>query len=294
MTRAFLIGIILNLGFVVVEAGFGFWADSLALLADASHNFGDVIGLVLAWGAATLMSRKPSARFTYGLGGSTILAALANGMLLMIAVGGIAWAAIERLSSANHPEINESVVIWVAAIGIGINGLTAMLFHSGQKHDLNARAAFLHMAADAAVSLGVVVAALVTRSTHWDWLDPVVSLVIAAVIFVGTWGLLRASINLALQAVPENVDVETVRAYLASLPGVTDIHDLHIWAMSTTDNALTAHLRMPGGHPGDTFLAQTGKEIEQRFRVGHVTFQIETGLADDSAVPCKQAYGHCA
>ncbi len=295
MTKAFAIGIVLNLGFVIIETGFGFWTNSLALLADASHNFGDVIGLVLAWGASALMQRKPSAHFTYGLGSSTILAALANALLLLIAVSGIVWVATERLIGAAQPEINQNIVIWVAAVGIVINTATAMLFHSRQKHDLNARAAFLHMAADAGVSLGVVIAAFITRSTHWNWLDPIVSLVIAGVIFGGTWGLFRQSLKLALHAVPEGVTVDAVKTYLGALRGVATIHDLHIWAMSTTENALTAHLVMPHGHPGDRFIAETANEIERRFRIGHVTLQIETGSDQSgSTMPCKQAQGHCA
>jgi cobalt-zinc-cadmium efflux system protein len=297
LTRAFAVGVALNLGFVVVETGFGFWANSLSLLADASHNFGDVIGLLLAWGAATLASRRSSARFTYGFGGSTILAALANAMLLLFAIGGIAWAALQRLFfDHGNADIDEAVVIWVALAGIVVNAGTAMLFHSRQHHDLNARGAYLHMAADAAVSLGVVIAGLAIRQTGWVWLDPAVSLAIAAVILASTWGLLKESIGLALQAAPHGLEVEAVREYLSGLPGVAETHDLHIWGLSTSETALTAHLVMPGGHGGDGFLAATAKEIEARFRVGHVTLQIEAGPLDGSvdALTCKQADGRCA
>ena len=280
--RAFAIGIAINLAFVVLEAGFGWWADSLALLADASHNFGDVIGLGLAWGAATLATRRPSQRFTYGMGGSTILAALANAMLLLIAVGGIVWAAIERL--VNPAPVNDMVVIWVAAAGIGVNTATALLFVAGRKQDLNVRGAFLHMVADAAVSAAVVLAGLAIRYTGFYWIDPATSIVIALVIFAGTWGLLRESMRLALAAVPANIDDEAIRGFLCTLPGVTAVHDLHIWAMSTSENALTAHLVMPRGHPGDAFLADAVHRIEHDFRVGHVTLQIET---EGCAAPCK-------
>ena len=275
--RAFALGIVLNIAFVIVEWVFGVMAGSLALIADATHNFGDVLGLMLAWGAASLARRPPSARFTYGLGGSTILAALANAMLLLVAIGGIAWEAVHRFGSIEP--VNAPIVIWVALFGVLINAATAWLFMAGGKRDLNMRGAYLHMAADAGVSLGVAVAGLGMIYTGWRWLDPVVSLVIVAVIFIGTWSLLRDSVRMALQAAPEHIDTTGVRRYLAALPGVTEVHDLHIWAMSTVENAMTAHLVMPDGHPGDDFFADVVEHIEHQFEIGHVTIQIETGRA---------------
>jgi cobalt-zinc-cadmium efflux system protein len=285
--RAFAIGIALNLIFVVVEWVFGVMANSLALIADATHNFGDVLGLVLAWGAMALARRPPSARFTYGLRGSTILAALGNAMLLLVATGGIAWEAIRRFDSTSA--VNETVMIWVAVLGVLINAGTAMLFMRGSKTDLNVRGAYLHMAADAGVSLGVVIAGVVMLYTGWIWLDPVASLLIVTVIFVGTWGLLRDSVRLALQAAPENVDPMDVRRYLVALPGVAEMHDLHIWAMSTTETALTAHLVMPAGHPGDEFFENVIRQIEEKFHIGHATIQIETGTSSN---PCVLAPDH--
>ena len=285
--RAFAIGIGLNLIFVVVEWAYGVMANSLALIADATHNFGDVMGLVLAWGAMALARRPPSARFTYGLRGSTILAALGNAMLLLVATGGIAWEAIRRFDSTSA--INETVMIWVAVLGVLINAGTAMLFMRGSKSDLNVRGAYLHMAADAAVSLGVVMAGVVMLYTGWIWLDPLASLLIVTVIFVGTWGLLRDSVRLALQAAPENVNPMDVRQFLVGLPGVAEMHDLHIWAMSTTETALTVHLVMPAGHPGDEFFENVIRQIEEKFHIGHATIQIETGTSSN---PCVLAPDH--
>lgn len=287
--RLFAIGIAINLAFVLVEVVFGWLADSLALLADAGHNFSDVIGLALAWGAAMLGRRRASDRFTYGLGGTTILAALANSMLLLIAVGGIVYAAVQRLTEP--VPIDDGLVLGVAAAGIVVNAATAMLFLSRRREDLNVRAAYLHMVADAAVSAGVVVAALAIRFTGFLWIDPAMGLVIAIVILVGTWGLMRDSMRLALGAVPAHIDVEAVRAYLEALPGVEAVHDLHIWAMSTSENALTAHIVMPAGHPGDAFLCGVAETIEARFRIGHVTTQIETA---DGPNPCKLEAAHAA
>ena len=275
--RAFALGIALNIAFVVVEWVFGVMAGSLALIADATHNFGDVLGLMLAWGAASLARRPPSARYTYGLGGSTILAALANAMLLLVAIGGIAWEAVHRFDAVGT--VDAPIVIWVALLGVLINAATAWLFMAGGKHDLNMRGAYLHMAADAAVSLGVVLAGIGMIYSGWRWLDPLVSLVIVVVIFVGTWGLLRDSVRMALQAAPEHIDTGGVRTYLASLHGVSEVHDLHIWAMSTAETAMTAHLVMPAGHPGDDFFAEVVEHIEHVFAIGHVTIQIETGRA---------------
>lgn len=281
---AFAIGITLNFGFVVVEATYGVLANSLALLADAGHNLGDVLGLVLAWTAAVLARRRPTARHTYGLRRGSILASLTNAALLLVAVGGIVWEAIQRLGK---PEpVVETTVIWVAAVGILINTATALMFMKGRKDDLNIKGAFLHMAADAAVSLGVVIAAVAIMLTGWIWLDPVVSLAIALVITIGTWSLLRDSLNLALDAVPENIDRQAVESYLAGLPGVVEVHDLHIWAMSTTEVALTAHLVRPGAELDDSLLARACKDVHERFSINHATFQIETG---DPAHPCRLA-----
>ncbi len=287
LSRAFALGIALNIAFVVAEVICGLLANSLALLADAAHNLSDVVGLVLAWGASTLARRPPSARFTYGLRGSTILAALANAMLLLVVTGGIAWEAVLRFKSPAAS--NETLMIWVAIVGIFINGGTAWLFMADRKTDLNVRGAYLHMAADAGVSLGVAVAGVGILLTGWKWLDPAASLLIVAVIFVGTWGLLRDSVKLALHAAPENVNPAAVRGYLAGLAGVGEVHDLHIWAMSTTETALTVHLVMPGGHPGDEFITDVVHHIEQAFQIGHVTLQIETGGA---ASPCVLAPDH--
>ncbi len=285
--RAFAAGIALNVAFVIAEVILGLMANSLALVADAMHNLSDVVGLVLAWGASALALRPPSARFTYGFRGSTILAALANAMLLLVVTGGIAWEALHRLK--NPGIVNETLMIWVAIAGIVINGVTAWFFMADRKSDLNVRGAYLHMAADAGVSAGVALAGAGMLLTDWLWLDPAVSLVIVATIFVGTWGLLRDSVKLALHAAPESVDPSEVRGYLCALKGVAEVHDLHIWGMSTTETALTAHLVMPAGHPGDDFIAHVVHDIEHRFRIGHVTIQIEMGT---SANPCALAPDH--
>jgi cobalt-zinc-cadmium efflux system protein len=285
--RAFAIGIVLNFAFVIAEVVLGLMANSLALVADAVHNFSDVVGLVLAWGASALALRPPSARFTYGLRGSTILAALANAMLLLVVTGGIAWEAVLRFQ--NPDGLNETIMIWVALIGIVINGGTAWLFMADRKSDLNVRGAYLHMAADAGISLGVAIAGAGILFTGWLWLDPAVSLLIVVTIFIGTWALLRDSVKLALHAAPESIDPAAVRNYLCMLPGVTEVHDLHIWAMSTTETALTAHLVMPAGHPGDDFFGHAIHEIEDKFHIGHVTIQIETGTSEN---PCALAPDH--
>jgi len=282
--RAFAVGILLNFVFVVTEAVFGTLANSLALVADAGHNLSDVLGLLLAWGASVLARRLPTQRRTYGLRRSSILATLVNALVLLIAVGGIAWEAIHRFS---HPEsVANEIVISVAAVGILINGFTAWLFMSGQKHDINIRGAYLHMAADAAVSLGVVVAALVMHYSGWLWLDPVVSLVIVLVIIVGTWSLLRESLNLALDAVPERIHPDEVEAFLAGLPGVEAVHDLHIWGMSTTEIALTVHLVKPDATIDDALLSYINEELHHHFGIGHTTVQFELG---DASHPCRQA-----
>ena len=271
--RAFLIGTVLNLGFVMVEAFYGIVANSVALIADAGHNLSDVLGLLLAWGAATLSKRKPSAQFTYGLRRSSILSALFNAVFLLVAIGAIAFEAVQRL---NDPQpVAGGTVMAVAAVGILVNGITALLFARGRKHDLNIRGAFLHMTADAAVSAGVVISGLLILQTGWLWLDPATSLVIVAVILVGTWGLLRRSVNMALDRVPEHIPPADVVAALEDLPGVTRVHDLHIWSLSTTDVALTCHLVMPAGCPGDAFLRGVSDLLHDRFEIGHSTIQVE-------------------
>jgi cobalt-zinc-cadmium efflux system protein len=274
---AFLIGIALNTAFVVIEFVFGVIGNSVALIADAGHNLSDVLGLVVAWIGAVLARRPPSARYTYGLKGAPILAALFNAVLLLVGVGAIAWEAVHRLFAP--APVAETTVMIIAGIGVIINTITALLFMSGRKGDLNVRGAFLHMAADAAVSAGVVLAALVILLTGWLWLDPAMSLLIVAVIVWGTWGLLRESLALSLAAAPAHIVPEQVRTYLVALPGVAGVHDLHIWAMSTTEIAMTAHLVMPGGHPGDAVLAGIVAELKHRFGIVHATLQIEIGDA---------------
>lgn len=287
---AFALGAALNAGFVVAEVVFGIAAHSVALLADAAHNLGDVLGLLLAWGATWLGRRRPTRERTYGYGRSSILASLTNAVVLLVGVGAIAVEAVQRLSSdVAAGSVGGGTVMIVAAVGILVNGVTAWLFARGRKGDLNVRGAFLHMAADAVVSAGVVVSGLVILLTRWNWVDPVVSLGIAALILVSTWGLLRDSVNLALDKVPEGVDQGAVRSYLAALPGVTEVHDLHIWALSTTATALTAHLVRPGTGPDDALLHSTCLELRERFRIGHATIQVEDGA---SAEPCALAPEH--
>lgn len=271
--RAFAIGIVLNSVFVVVEATFGFLSGSMALVADAGHNLSDVLALLIAWGASIAAKRPPSARFTYGLKSSTILAALANAALLMVAIGAILFETIGRLLDPVEPE--GWTMIWVAGVGIVINTATALLFLKGRKDDLNIRGAFLHMAADALVSVGVVVAGAAILLTGAIWLDPVTSLVILLVIALGTWGLARDSVKLGLLGVPGGIDEAAVRARLERQAGVSEVHDLHIWPMSTTETALTAHLVMPQGHPGDAFLAELAHMLEHDHQIQHTTIQIE-------------------
>jgi cobalt-zinc-cadmium efflux system protein len=271
---AFAIGIALNLGFVVVEVVYGVLAHSLALVADAGHNMGDVLGLLLAWGATFLARTPPTERRTYGLRSSSILAALFNAIFLLITVGAIAWEAIRRFGDPTV--VQARIVIWVSVIGVVINTVTALMFMSGRKRDLNIRAAFMHMAADAGVSLGVVVAGFLIIATGWLWIDPVISLAIAAVITWGTWGLLRDSVNLALHAVPQGIEVAKVRQYLSSLPHVTEVHDLHIWPMSTTETALTAHLVRDIDDCDCTLLERAAQELNHKFEIQHATLQFET------------------
>lgn len=271
--RAFLIGIILNSAFIVIEVVMGFWADSLALISDAGHNLSDVLGLVLAWVAAVLAKRPATRRYTYGLKRSTILAALANAILLLVGVGAIAFEAVQRIA---RPSVVEGgVVAWVAGVGILINGFTAWLFMAGRKDDLNVRGAFLHMAADAGVSLGVMVSGIVILMTGWEIVDPIVSLMIVAVILVGTWGLFRESLGLSLDAVPEGIDPEKVQAFLSELPGVNEAHHLHIWALSTTETALTVHVLATEEADPDELLDEIREELREHFRISHTTIQFE-------------------
>jgi cobalt-zinc-cadmium efflux system protein len=271
--KAFAIGITLNIVYVIAQVLFGLASHSLALLADAGHNLGDVMGLGMAWGASVLAQRRPTPRYTYGLRRSTILASLANAILLLVAVGGITWEAIRRFGE--HEKVAGITVICVAAVGIVINGVTAMLFASGRKNDLNIKGAFMHMAADAAVSAGVVVAGLVILLSGWWWLDPVVSLLINAVIVWGTWGLLRDSLDLTMDAVPAGVDLLSVQSYFRSLPSITHFHHLHIWALSTTETALTVHLVKPQTEGDDDLLGTVSRELSTRFGIGHATIQFE-------------------
>lgn len=279
--RAFAIGIALNTAFVAVEAVYGVLAGSMALVADAGHNLSDVLSLAVAWAASVLAARPPSARFTYGYKSSSILAALFNAALLMLALGAILVETIHRLIAPQPVEAGPVMVI--AAIGIAINTATALLFLRGRDHDINIRGAYLHMAADAAVSAGVVVAgALIALTGAW-WIDPVTSLVIVGVIAWGTWGLAKDSLKMGLHGVPASINGDAVEQHLAALPGVSAVHDLHIWPMSTTETAMTAHLVMPAGHPGDGFLGDLSQTLAQRFAICHATVQIETSDLGDLA-----------
>ena len=273
--RAFAIGIVLNLGFVAIEAWYGWWANSMALLADAGHNLADVLGLATAWVGAVLAKRPASRRFSYGFRGASILAALANAVLLLIAVCLIVYHAAWRLIVPDLVE-GETVIV-VAAIGIAINLGTALMFVRGRKSDINVRGAYLHMVADALVSAGVVVAGFGIAFTGWLWIDPVTSLIVAGMIFLATADLFRESLTMAMAGVPRSIDPDRVEEHLLGLPGVNRVHDLHIWSMSTTEYALTAHLVMPDGFPGDRFLADCAHGIEHRFRIGHSTLQVEIG-----------------
>jgi cobalt-zinc-cadmium efflux system protein len=269
------LAVVLNTGYVGVEALFGFWVGSLALLADAAHNLTDVLGLLIAWGAVIVGRRRPTERHTYGLGRATVLAALANGIALLIGVGAIAREGVARISA---PEpVAAMTVLVVAAAGIAVNAGTALLFLRNRARDINVGGAFLHMAADAAVSAGVVVSALVIILTGWTIVDPIVAILVSAVIAWSAFGLFRSAIHLSLDGVPEAVDRAAVEARLRALPGVADLHDLHIWALSTTSTALTVHLVMPGGCASDAFLEETAGEIESRFGIAHTTIQVEQG-----------------
>lgn len=282
--RAFAVGIALNTGFVLLEAGAGFLYGSMALIADAGHNLSDVLALALAWGASIAAKRPARGRYTYGYKSSTILAALANALLLAVAIGAIGFETVQRLMDPGAPQ--GTAMIAVAGIGIAINALTALLFLRGQE-DLNIRGAYLHMAADAAVSLGVVIAGAAIVLTGLAWIDPLVSIVILGVIGWGTWGLARDSLAMGLLAAPAQIDPAEVRRHLASFAGVTAVHDLHVWPMSTTEVALTAHLVMPGRPAADSFLAEVAASLEHRFGVNHVTIQVESG-EDPCGHPCGE------
>jgi cobalt-zinc-cadmium efflux system protein len=281
--RAFAVGMALNLGFVALEATFGYLAGSLALVADAGHNLSDVLGLAMAWGAARLARRQSTPRRTYGMRRSTVLAALANAVVLLVAVGGIAWEAVRRLSTPSP--VATATVMAVAALGVAVNAATAWLFFSGRRSDLNVRGAFLHMAADAAISLGVVAAGAAIAWTGWNVLDPLTSLGIAAVVVWGTWGLLRDALNLALDAVPEGIELEAVRDYLLSVPPVREAHHLHIWGLSTTETAMTAHVVVGPDEPPATLLAELHRGLHDRFGIEHATLQVENSAEPGCAAP---------
>jgi cobalt-zinc-cadmium efflux system protein len=280
--RAFAIGIILNILFVAVEAGYGIFADSLALVADAGHNLSDVVSLLLAWGASVLATKAATEKRTYGFRKATVMASLASAILLLVALGGIAWESIGRFF--NPKPVEGLTVIVVAAIGVVINTLTALLFVKGQKRDLNIRGAFLHMAADAGVSLGVVVAGIFIIVKGWLWIDPVVSLMIVAAILVGTWGLLRDSINAAMDAVPDSIDIPAIRNYLMSFDYVDRIHDLHVWPLSTTEIALTVHIVVNDDSLDNNFLRNIQQHLHDHFGIEHATIQVEASMGENDCM----------
>jgi cobalt-zinc-cadmium efflux system protein len=269
----FAFGVGLNVAIVVLQAGYGLVAHSTALLADAGHNLGDVLSLLVAWGAASLAKLPPTDRFTYGLRSTSIMAAVFNALFLLVVMGGIAWEAIRRFSEP--VAVQGNIVMAVAGIAIVMNGISAWLFAPGRRGDINIRGAFLHMLSDALVSLGVVVAGGLIVLTGWSWIDPVATLVVVGVIVFGTWDLLKDSFQMALAAVPEGIDPGKVRLYLSELPGVRRVHDLHIWPLSTTQTALTCHLVMPDGHPGDLFTSRIAENLHAQFNIEHSTLQIE-------------------
>jgi cobalt-zinc-cadmium efflux system protein len=285
--RAFAIAAALNIALVVAQVVFGVLANSVALIADAGHNLGDVLGLLLAWGAHGMARWQPTQRYTYGFRSASILAALFNGIVLMVATGAIAWEALRRL--ADTTDVGGVTVMIVAAVGIVVNGISAWLLMAGRRGDLNVRAAFLHLLSDAAISFGVVVAGAIIYVTGWNRLDPLASLVISVLIVWGTWGLLRESVMMSLDAVPEGIDRSRVEDYLRGLPGVTEVHDLHIWAMSTTETAMTAHLVRPGAGLDDRLLHEICQELDHRFRISHATLQVEAG---DTEHACRLAPDH--
>lgn len=278
---AFAVGAALNIALVLAQVGYGVAAHSVALLADAGHNFGDVLGLLLAWGAVVLSRKNPTAKYTYGFRSTSILAALLNGGLLLVATGAIAWEAIQRIAEPSH--VSGNIVVIVAAVAILVNSFSAWLLRS--KHDdLNARGAFLHLVSDAVVSLGVLIGGLIILKTGWYWVDPVISLGISLVIVWSTWGLLREAVNMSLDAVPSSINPEQVKKYLEGLEGVVRIHDLHIWSISTTEIALTCHIVMPKGHPDDTFMAKVAEDLRHKFGISHTTLQSELGTEQDCAL----------
>ena len=284
--RTFAIATALNVALVAAQVFYGLATNSLALLADAGHNAGDVMGLVMAWGAFAVADWRPSARYTYRMRAASILSAFANGLILLVAVGAIGWEAIHRFM---QPEpVATGTVIVVAAAAVVVNGASAWLLSRGSQSDLNMRGAFLHMLADTGVSVAVIAAAGGIMLTGWQWLDPAASLLISVVILIGTWRLLREALRLSLNAAPEKIDLAAVRRYLQGLPGVTEVHDLHIWAMSTTETALTCHLVTPGGHPGDEFLHRVARELAHKYEIGHATMQIE--LADGGACALRSEH----
>ena len=276
--KAFAAAVALNAGFVALEMGFGIWSNSTALMADAGHNLSDVLGLLMAWAAQALSKARPGGKYTYGLRSSTILAAMANACLLMAACGAIAWEAAGRF--AHPPEVSGLPVMAVAGAGIAVNGISAWLFVKGSKGDLNVRGAYLHMLADAAVSFGVVLAGASIAATGWYWLDPAVSMGIVAAVAWGTWSLLRESAQLALHAAPSGIDLEKIESDLLALPGVEGIHDLHVWGMSTTESALTVHLVMPAGYPGDEFMDGVERSLREKHGIGHCVLQMEQGTTE--------------
>jgi cobalt-zinc-cadmium efflux system protein len=282
--RAFAIGIALNLAFLTVEVVYGVLAHSVALLADAGHNFGDVLGLGLSWGASALATLKPSARRTFGFRRTTIVASAANALILLFVTGGLTWEAIRRLV-APEPAQGKTMIV-VALVGATINAASALLFMADSKSDLNLRSAFVHLASDAVLALGVAMAGVAIVFTGWLWLDPAVSILLAVAILAGTWSLMRKSLDLMLDAVPEGIDSEAVKAYLGALPGVVEVHDLHIWAMSTTETALTAHVVMPGNSCKPTFLAEVCAKLHEKFDIDHATLQIDH---EEAPTPCSLA-----
>lgn len=288
--RAFALAVALNVAIVVIQGIYGVIAHSTALLADAGHNLSDVLGLLLAWGAVWLTTRRPSARYTFGYGGSSILASLINAGLLLFACGVIVAEAVGRLM--NPAPVAGLTVFVVATVGMVVNGISAWLFMRGQKEDLNIRGAFLHMAADAGISAAVAISGLVILYTNWTWLDPVMSLLVVAVVVYGTWGLLRDSVRLALDGVPAGVDLQHIHEYLAGRPGVTEVHDLHVWALSTTGNALSAHLVMPGGHPGDESLDSMVVTLRERFSMQHATLQVDLGTTEHRCAMDHPPHAH--
>ena len=285
--RAFLIGIALNLTIVVLEVVYGFVSHSMALVADAGHNLSDVLGLVLALGATVLAKRKPTARRTYGFRKSSILAALANATLLLVVTGAVVWESILRIRDPGI--VHEKTVMVVAGVAVVINGASALLFLGGGKHDLNVRSAFLHLAGDAGIALGVVASGAIILFTGDYRLDPIVSIVVSVLILVSTWSLLRQALNLVLDAVPEGVDPDKVRAYLCGLPDVIEVHDLHIWAMSTTETALTAHLVLRSGSPAAGFLGEVSHHLLHEFQIGHATIQTEPANAPEDCHLASEA-----